>query len=306
MPRKFVAAAVLAAIFAVGFQALAQRDLSKVEIRAEKLAGNVWMLTGHGGNMAVSAGADGTFLVDDQYAPLTARIQAAIASFTDRPVKLVLNTHWHGDHVGGNENLARAGALVMAHENVRKRMSSAQFIEAWRTTVPASPPGAWPVLSLSGEATLHFNGEAIRIFHVPRAHTDGDSIVHFVASDVIHMGDVHWNGLYPLIDTSSGGTVAGMIAAVDRVLPIAGGATKIVPGHGPLATRADLQAYRDMLATISARIRQMIREGRKLEEITASGVTADFDDKWGKGFIPPQKFAEMVAMNLMRNPEPGS
>lgn len=294
-------AAAFAATITFALLAQAQRDFSKVEVAALRLAGNVWMLTGSGGNMGLSAGDDGAFLVDDQYAPLAEKIQAAIRALTDKPVRLVLNTHWHGDHVGGNEHFGKAGALLVAHENVRKRMGTEQFNEFWRATIKPSPAAALPVLTYSADATFHFNGEEIRAFHVPRAHTDGDTIVHFTGSDVIHMGDVHWNGLYPLIDSSAGGTVDGLIAAVDRALAIATDTTKIIPGHGPLATKADLQAYREMLATISGRIRQMLREGRKLEDITASKVTADFDDKWGKGFIPPHKFAEMVAMNLLRN-----
>jgi cyclase len=293
--------AVLAAGIAFAPGAVAQRDFSKVEIRSERLADTVWMLTGSGGNLALSAGEDAVFLVDDQYAPLTEKITAAIAAISPRPVKFVLNTHWHGDHVGGNENLGKAGALIVAHDNVRKRMDSEQFVEFWRATIKPSPKGALPVVTFSADVTFHLNGDEIRAFHVPRAHTDGDVIVHFVRSDVIHMGDVHWNGLYPLIDTSSGGTMDGTIAAVDRALALATDRTKIIPGHGPLATKSDLKAYRDMLATVTGRIRQMIRDGRKLEEITASKVTADFDEKWGKGFIPPHKFAEMVAMNLLKN-----
>ena len=186
-------------------------------------------------------------------------------------------------------------------DNVRKRLSSEQFLEHLRITTKPEPKAALPVLTFSTDTTFHLNGDEIRAFHVPRAHTDGDTIVHFVRSDVIHMGDIHWNGIYPVIDSLAGGTVDGMIAAADRALAIATAKTRSIPGHGPLATRADLQAYRDMLATVAGRIKQMLREGRKLEDITASKVTADFDDKWGKGFVAPHKFAEMVAMSLLRS-----
>jgi glyoxylase-like metal-dependent hydrolase (beta-lactamase superfamily II) len=259
------------------------------------------MLEGSGGNIGVSAGEDAVFLVDDQYAPLTEKIRAAIATISPKPVQFVLNTHWHGDHVGGNENLARSGALIVAHDNVRKRLNSEQFVEHLRITTKPEPKAALPVLTFSTDTTFHLNGDEIHAFHVPRAHTDGDTIVHFTKSDVIHMGDIHWNGLYPVIDTPAGGTIDGMIAAVDRVLAIATEKTKIVPGHGPLATKSDLQAYRDMLATIAGRIKQMIRDGKKLEEITASKVTAEFDEKWGKIFLSGPRFTEMVAMNLIRN-----
>ncbi len=294
-------AVALAAALALALAAVAQQDFSKVEIRSERLAGTVWMLTGSGGNMAVSAGDDAVFLVDDQYAPLAGKISAAIAKISPKPVRFVLNTHWHGDHVGGNESLGKAGTVIVAHDNARKRMATDQFLEMWRTTVKPLPKDGLPVASFSADTTFHLNGEEIRAIHVPRAHTDGDVIVHFTASDVIHMGDVFWNRLYPLIDTGSGGSIDGMIAAVDRALALATPRTRIIPGHGPLGTREDLVAYRDMLATIARRIKAMIRDGRKLEEITASTVTAEFDEVWGKGFIPPRKFAEMVAMDLIRN-----
>lgn len=292
--------AALAAALAVSAPAAAQQDFSKVEVRAERLAPTMWMLTGAGGNLGLSAGEDAVFLVDDQYAPLTEKIAAAIAQVSPKPVRFVLNTHWHGDHVGGNEKLGRAGAVIVAHDNTRKRLSTEQFLEMWRATVKPLPKAGLPVVTFSRDTTFHLNGEEIRAFHVPRAHTDGDVIVHFAGSDVIHMGDVFWNRLYPLIDTGSGGTIDGMVAAVDRALALAGPGTRIIPGHGPLATRGELAAYREMLATIGSRIKAMIREGKKLEEIVEANPTADFDAVWGKGFIPPRKFAEMVAMNLIR------
>jgi glyoxylase-like metal-dependent hydrolase (beta-lactamase superfamily II) len=294
-------ALALAGALAIALPAPAQQDFSKVAVRSEKLAETVWMLTGAGGNLAVSAGEDAVFLVDDQYAPLTEKIAAEIGRISPKPVRFVLNTHWHGDHVGGNEALGKAGAVIVAHDNTRKRLSTEQFLEMWRATVKPLPKAGLPVVTFSQDTTFHLNGEEIRAFHVPRAHTDGDVVVHFAASDVIHMGDVFWNRLYPLIDTGSGGTIDGMVAACDRALGLASAKTRIIPGHGPLATRDDLEAYRDMLAAVAERIRKMIREGKKLEEITASKVTADFDEVWGKGFIPPHKFAEMVAMNLLRN-----
>jgi cyclase len=297
--NRFALVALAAA--ALSLPAGAQQDFSKVEIRTEKLADTVWMMTGSGGNLGLSAGADATFLIDDQYAPLTPKIKAAIAALTSKPVNFVINTHWHFDHTGGNENLGGEGALIVAHDNVRKRMESSQFIEFLRAKVDPAPKAALPVVTFSTDAAFFLNGDEIRAFHVPRAHTDGDVIVHLRKSDVIHMGDTYFNGMYPFIDTSSGGTVDGTIAAVDRALAIATDATRIIPGHGPLSNKAELKAYRDMLATVSGRIKQMIRDGRKLEEITASKVSADFDEKWGKGFIAPDKFAEMIAMNLLKN-----
>ena len=180
-------------------------------------------------------------------------------------------------------------------------MSSEQFIEFMRMNEPASPRAALPVVTFPAALTFHLNGDEIRVIHVPRAHTDGDAVVHFVKSDVIHMGDVYFNGLYPFIDTSSGGSPEGVIAACDQVLGIASDKTRIIPGHGPLSNKAELRAYRDMLATVLARIRKMLDEGRKPEDITTSKVTAEFDEKWGRGFITPDKFAEMIAMNILRN-----
>lgn len=300
-PRALRLLGPLALAGALALPAAAQRDLSKVEVRTEKVADTVWMLSGAGGNLGVSAGEDAVFLVDDDYAPLTDRVRAAIGAVSAMPVKFVLNTHWHGDHTGGNENLGKSGTLIVAHDNVRKRMNSEQFNEFLRMTTKPGAKDSLPVVTFSAGTTFHLNGDEIRAFHVPRAHTDGDVIVHFAKSDVIHMGDVYFNGLYPFIDTSSGGTVDGVIDAVNQALALATDRTRIIPGHGPLSDKAGLRAYRDMLVTVSGRIRQMIREGRKLEEITASKVTADFDEKWGKGFIPPHKFAEMIAMNLLKN-----
>jgi glyoxylase-like metal-dependent hydrolase (beta-lactamase superfamily II) len=258
------------------------------------------MLIGAGGNLGLSIGEDATFLVDDQFAPLTPRIEAAIAKLTAKPVRFVINTHWHFDHTGGNENLGKAGAVIVAHDNVRKRMSTEQFIEFLNMTTKPEPRIALPVVTFTRDIAFHLNGEEIRVWHVPNAHTDGDAIVHFRTSDVVHMGDVFFNRIYPFIDTSSGGTIDGVVAAVDQVLAEISDKTKIIPGHGPLATKADLAAYREMLATVAARIKSAIREGRELEEVVAAKPTADFDATFGKGFLPPHRFVEMVFRNLSK------
>ncbi len=298
MNRRIIAAL---GVLAAASVAHAQQDFTKVEITTTKLAETTYMMAGAGGNMGLSIGEDAVFLIDDQFAPLTPKIVAAIARITSKPVRFVINTHWHFDHTGGNENLGQAGAIIVAHDNVRKRMNSDQFIEFMQMKIPPSPKASLPVVTFPGTITFHLNGDEMRVFHVPRAHTDGDSIVHFVKSDVIHMGDVYFNNLYPFIDTSSGGTPEGVIAACDQVLAIASDKTRIIPGHGPLATRAELKAYRDMLATVTARIRRMIGEGRTVEEISAAKVSGEFDEKWGKGFIPPAKFAQMIAMGILKN-----
>ena len=280
--------------------ALAQ-DFSKVEVKATKLNETTYMLTGAGGNLGLSVGEDAVFLIDDQYAPLTDRIKAAIAQITPMPVKFVLNTHWHGDHTGGNENMGKAGAILVAHDNVRKRMGSDQFIELLKMEVKSSPKAALPVVTFGGSMSFHLNGEEIRALHMPRAHTDGDAVVHFTKSDVIHMGDIYFNGMYPFIDVSSGGSVEGVLAACDQALALAGDRTRIIPGHGPLSNKAELKAYRDMLATVAARVREGVAAGRKAEEIAAAGATRDFDEKWGKGFINPSRFVEMLAGGVAKN-----
>jgi glyoxylase-like metal-dependent hydrolase (beta-lactamase superfamily II) len=288
------AAALLAA------PAFAQDDFSKVEIQTEKLSDNVYMMTGSGGNLGVSVGEDGVFLIDDQFAPLTPKIQAAIAKLSAKPVRFMLNTHWHFDHTGGNENLGKAGAIIVAQENVRKRLSREGFIAFLGMKTQPSPAIALPIVTFAQNVSFHLNGDDIRVFHAPNAHTDGDSVVHFVKADVVHAGDTFFNGLYPFIDTSSGGSVAGVLRAADRILAMSGERTKIIPGHGPLGAKADLKAYRDMLAAVSGNIAAQIKQGKKLEEVVASKPSAQFDAKWGKGFLAPDKFVEMLYGNLKR------
>ena len=295
---KAIAALLLAA--AIAAPSFAQ-DFSKVEVKATKLNETTYMLTGAGGNLGLSVGLDAVFLIDDQYAPLTERISAAIAKITPRPVKFVLNTHWHGDHTGGNENLAGSGVLILAHENVRKRMSADQFIELMKMDVKASPRAALPVITFASGMTFHLNGEEMRALHMPRAHTDGDAIVHFLKGDVIHMGDIYFAGMCPFIDTSSGGTPEGVIAACDQALALATDRTRIIPGHGPLSNKAELKAYRDMLATVTARVKEGVAAGKNPGEIAAAGATKEFDEKWGRGFIKPDKFVEMLAGGMAKN-----
>src|SRR5262245_16539016 len=291
-------AAFAAAFFAASVSA--QQDFSKVEIKTEKLSDTVYMMTGAGGNLGVSAGEDGVFVIDSQFAPLTPKIQAAIAKVSAKPVRFLLNTHWHFDHTGGNENLGKAGAVIVAQENVRKRLSKDGLIEFFGMKTKPEPPIALPIITFTRDLDLNFNGEEIRAFYSPRAHTDGDTIVHFQKSDVIHMGDTFFNKMYPFIDTSSGGSVAGVLGAADRILKMAGDKTKIIPGHGPLATKADLKAYRDMLAAVSGNIAGQVKQGRKLEEVVASKPTAQLDAVWGKGFLTPDKFVEMLYGNLKK------
>ena len=271
-----------------------------VEVRTIPVGEGVWMLTGRGGNVGISAGADGVFLVDDQYAPLTPQIVAAVEALGHGPVRFVLNTHWHGDHTGGNENLGRAGALIVAHDNVRVRMSTEQFIAQFDRREPPSPAGALPIVTFTDAVTFHLNGGAIHAFHVPPAHTDGDAVVHFRNADIIHMGDVYWNPAYPFVDLSSGGDLDGMIDATARALALAGPNTRIIPGHGPLSNRVELQAYHDMMVEVRTRVQRLVAEGRTREQIIAAKPTADLDAQWGRGFINGDTFVGFVFDSLQR------
>ena len=294
-------AAILAAALALALPAAAQRDWSKVEIRTTKLGETTYMMEGAGGNLGLSIGDDAVFLIDDQYAPVSEKITAAIAKLTPKPVRFVVNTHWHVDHTGGNQNFGKAGAIVVAHENVRHRLSSDQFLEFFKITEKPAPKGALPLVTFAGSVTFHLNGDEMRVMHVPRAHTDGDAMVHFVNTDVIHTGDVFWNGIFPFIDTASGGTIDGTIAACDRVLAIAKDSTRIIPGHGPLSDKAGLKAYRDMLAVVAERIGKLVAAGKSPEEVEAAKPLADLEEKWGKGGIKTDMFARMVAHNILKN-----
>lgn len=291
-------ALVVAALVMGSGPLAAQQDFSKVEIKTQSLAPGLWMMTGAGGNLAVSAGEDGVFMVDDQYAPLTDKIKAAVAALSPQPLRFVLNTHWHGDHTGGNENLGKAGTLIVAHDNVRARMSTEQFIAAFNSKVEPSPKAALPVVTFNDTVTLHLNGEEIVATHVPPAHTDGDSVVWFKKANVLHMGDCFFNGLYPFIDVSSGGGVDGVIAVADRMLAVVGDDTKVIPGHGPLANKKDLQAFRDMLAGIRAAVAPMVAAGKTLEQVQAAKPTEPWDAAWGKGFLKPEQFAAIVYSSL--------
>ncbi|UCF39456.1 MAG: MBL fold metallo-hydrolase [Acidobacteriota bacterium] len=256
------------------------------------------MLTGSGGNLGLCVGEDATFLIDDQFAPLTEKIKEAIAKITPHPIKFVFNTHWHGDHTGGNENLGEMGALIVAHDNVRKRMSSEQFMKAFNRTVPASPKAALPVVTFNDTVTFHLNDEEIHALHVDPAHTDGDSVIFFKSSNVVHTGDLFFNGRYPFIDLSSGGSIQGMIAATNRLLDLIDEKTKIIPGHGELGSKADLAQYRDMLVAVKDRVEPLIKAGKSEEEVLAAKPLADLAAEWGEGFMNPDNFLKIVYASL--------
>jgi cyclase len=279
--------------------ALAQQDFSDVDIETVGIADGLYVLIGAGGNIGLTVGDDGAFLVDDQYAPLTEKIKQAIGAVTDKEVRFVINTHWHGDHTGGNENFGEAGAVIVAHDNTRSRMAVEQFVPLFDHRAPPSPPGALPVVTFSETVTFHWNDKTIHAFHVSRAHTDGDAIIRFVEDDVYHMGDIYWTSGYPRIDVGNGGTVDGVIAAVERVLEMADADSRIIPGHGPLPPRgpAALRSYLDMLTGVRGEVQAMIDQGLSEEEAIAAKPTRRFDDAWG-GDRPPDSFAQIVYQSL--------
>ncbi|NNF16017.1 MAG: MBL fold metallo-hydrolase [Gammaproteobacteria bacterium] len=269
-----------------------------VQITSTKLSETLSMLQGRGGNIGVLTGADGVILIDDQYAPMSARILDAVEAISKEPVRFVINTHWHSDHTGGNENFGGKGALIVAHDNVRRRLSTDQVIKALGRPVPAAPEQAWPVITFSQNLTMHLNGEEIRILHQPRAHTDGDAILYFVNSNVIHAGDVFFNGMYPFIDTSTGGSLNGVIGAVERILALADDNTRIIPGHGPLADKSDLVAYHAMLTTVRERIIAYLNQGMTATGIEIRDPLKDFNKKWGQGFMRPDVWLRIAIEDL--------
>lgn len=281
-------------MLAAGGARAQQQDFSKVTIKTTKVAEGVYMLEGAGGNIGVSVGDDGVIVIDDQYAPLTPKIMEAIGKISQKPVKFVINTHWHLDHVGGNENLGTAGAVIIAHDNVRKRMSTEQFIEIMSQKVPPSPPKALPIVTFTTDITLHFNGEDIHVMHVDPAHTDGDAIIVFPKAKVVHMGDCYMTISYPFADLSSGGSFDGFVSATDKVVGMADNTFKIIPGHGPLSDKTELKAWHDMLVEIRATVKKQADAGKTLEAIQKMNLTAKWDEKWGKAFIKPDKVVEFA------------
>ncbi len=298
LPCLLMATATAAMADEEGASASAVLGEKAVTVRAEKVADGLYFVTGRGGNLALSIGEDGVFLVDDQYAPLTEAIRQVVAQLTDQPVRFVINTHWHADHTGGNENLGQLGTVVVAHDNVRARMSTEQFSTFWERSTDPSPAGALPVVTFNDTLTFHMNGVTIRAFHVAGAHTDGDAIVHFPELNVIHMGDVLFYTWYPYIDVSAGGSIRGTILAVDSVLPMIDDETVVLPGHGTITDKAGLIEYRDMLAAVADRIQGMIDEGKTLDEVQAAKPTAEWDAVWGQHFMTPERFVRLVYGDL--------
>lgn len=279
---------------ALACSAAQAQDAPKVEIVSTELGHGLYMLQGSGGNIGLSVGADGVVMIDDQYANLTPAIEAKVKSLSDKPIRFVLNTHWHFDHTGGNENLGKAGAVIVAHHNVRKRMEAGGLMEAFKREVAPAAGSALPIVTFGHDVEFHLNGVTLKAQHVAHAHTDGDAFVYFPEANVMHAGDLYFNGLYPVIDWGSGGHIDGMVEAIDKLLAKVDDNTKIIPGHGPLSNKAELQTYRNMLAKVAQRMNALVAEGKTLEEVQAAAPTAEFDAVWGNGFLKIQPWVEMV------------
>jgi glyoxylase-like metal-dependent hydrolase (beta-lactamase superfamily II) len=284
-------------VFSLASPLVAQQDFSSVEIKSIEVTKGIYMLTGAGGNMGLCVGEDATFLIDDQYAPLTEKIMSAVRAVTDKPIGFVLNTHWHGDHTGGNENLGKMGALIVAHDNVRTRMSTEQFMKAFNRTIAPSPKAALPVVTFNDAVTFHLNDETIHAFHVPPAHTDGDSVIFFKNANVVHAGDLFFRARFPFIDLSAGGSFKGMIEASERLLELVDDETRIIPGHGDLASKSDLRDYHDMLVLVKERVVPLIAAGKTEAEVVAAKPLAD-SPSWGEGFVNADRFLSIVYQSL--------
>jgi len=276
----------------------AQRDFSKVEIITEKINDHLYMLKGSGGNIGVCVGEDGVLMIDSQFAPLSDKIKTAIKKISDKPIHYLVNTHWHGDHTGGNKNFNTSQTLMIAHKNVYERMSKDQLMKAFTRPVTAALESARPEVTFTDDLTLHINGETIMVFHVEHAHTDGDAMVYFANSNVLHMGDTYFNGRYPYIDLSSGGSIDGLLTAINTAIMITDEDTKIIPGHGELSNKKELLQYREVVLTVRDRVKMAIKNGKSIEEIKAAKINAEYDEQWGSGFINPDRIVDIIYTSL--------
>lgn len=274
------------------------QDFDAVQIETIQVTDNIYMLIGSGGNIGVITGNDGVLIVDNQFAPLAPKIKAAIAKISSKPVKYVINTHWHGDHMGGNEVFGSDGSIIIAHNNVRTRLSTDQFMEHQQREVPARPEIAWPIVTFSDEITYYFNDEEILVRHAPPAHTDGDAAIYFKNANVIHMGDAFVRYGYPFIDISSGGSVTGMATNLDDIIAITDDNTIVIPGHGELSTRQDMIEFRDILMDIIDGVQQGIDDGMNLGQIQSLAIASKYDEQWGGGFIKGKDFINFTYQSL--------
>ncbi len=276
---------------------LYSQDWEKVEITSTKLTANIYMLTGSGGNIGLFTGEDASLMIDSQYGPLSEKIKKEILKLTGQKTAYLVNTHWHGDHTGGNENFSSDGAVVIAHENVRERLSTDQVMKAFSREVKAHDEGYWPTFTFEDNMNIHLNGQDVMLIHVHNAHTDGDALVYFPSENVLHMGDCFFKDRFPFIDLGSGGSVGGVLKAVETALMLCDTETKIIPGHGSLASKSDLLRYYLMIVEMHDRIKSMIGLDKSIEEIKASGLDKGYED-WGTGFINSETFIDTIWTDL--------
>ena len=267
-------------------------------LHTTKLTDNLYMISGAGGNMVALDGPDGKVLVDTSFSTVATKLKQSLEAISAAPLKLAINTHWHFDHTDGNEAIHGGGAMILAHENTRLRMSNTQHMAALGIDFPPSPAAALPQQTFADAFRLYLNGEDLSLSYFPPAHTDTDIYIHYAKGNVLHMGDIWFNGTFPLIDESTKGNINGMITAANRGIALADANTKIVPGHGPLGDRAALSKYRDMLVTVHDRVQALKSSGKSLDEVVAAKPTADLNDQWGKGFINGDVFAGFVYRTL--------
>lgn len=296
MPHQLHLAPATLAGLALAASLAAQEPAPAPAVTSTHVAGNVYMLTGQGGNLGLAVGGEGAVLVDDQFAPLHEAIVGAIEELEAGASERVflLNTHFHPDHTDGNELFGDAGAVIVAHENVRRRLAVEQVIPFFDMTHPALAPEGLPVLTFTRDVKLHLNGDEIEVTHLGGpAHTDGDAVVFFRNANVLHAGDLVFLNSYPFIDLDNGGSVTGVIAALDRLLELTGDATRVIPGHGPVSDRQGLARYRDMLGTIHERVKALAAEGKDLAAVRAARPSADFDADWA-GFIDGDAFVGLL------------
>jgi len=294
--RSLFLGCLLASSFSLS--AMAQQDFSQVKITTTEVTPGIYVLQGYGGNIGLSVGDDGVFMIDDQFAPLTEKIQQAIAALTEQPVRFLINTHWHIDHAGGNENFGKGGVIIVAHENVRKRLKSGQFVVPFNADIPPAPEIALPVVTFDEGITFHWNDETIEVVHPVPGHTDGDAVIYFKSANVVHAGDLFWNGLYPVIDGSSGGSTTGVISGVEALLERIDSDTRIIPGHGPVGNKADVRSYLVMLQSSYSLIKSLKDQGKTIEQIVEARPTAEFDEKWGAAILNPEQWVMTVYSTL--------
>ena len=282
--------AVVGTITLAASAASGQDRFANVTIKTTHVAGKVYMLEGSGGNIGVSVGSDGLLMIDDQYAPLSDKIRAALKKLGSEKPRFILNTHWHGDHTGGNAVFGGEGTLI-SHTNVLNRLSTPQ--ELFGRTIDPSPKEALPIITFDVSLSLHFNGEEIKAMHYPNGHTDGDAVIYFKGANVVHMGDDFFSGRFPFVDLGSGGSVQGLTANIQKVVDWLPADVKIIPGHGPLSTIDDLKAYHGMLVETSDFVRNQLAEGKNLDEIKSAGLPSKWD-AWGTGFIKTDRWIEII------------